>query len=275
MTSDRGRSLREKLTARQSLNESNPRQVVMVIREIRSKSILSASKIYPFVINPYVGCQHGCSYCYARYMKKFTGHKEPWGTFVDVKINAAELLEKEIHRKKKAEVWISGVCDPYQPLEKKYRLTRQCLEILIREDWPVVIQTRSPLVLRDVDLLKRATSLEAGFSMPTADEGIRQLFEPAAPPLAERLEALAALHDAGIRTYAMIAPLLPGAEQLTEQLKGIVDYILVDRMNYHYADHIYRDNDLLEKKTEDYFTRASRQIRLECSRLGIECTIVC
>ena len=95
----------------------------MVIREIRSKSILSASKIYPFVINPYVGCQHGCSYCYARYMKKFTGHKEPWGTFVDVKINAAELLEKEIRRKKKAEVWISGVCDPYQTP----RLCLRCL----------------------------------------------------------------------------------------------------------------------------------------------------
>ena len=72
-------------------------------------------------------------------MKKFTGHKEDWGTFVDVKINAAELLEKEIRRKKKAQVRISGVCDPYQPLEEQYRLTRQCLEILIREDWPVVM----------------------------------------------------------------------------------------------------------------------------------------
>lgn len=247
----------------------------MVIREIRSKSILSASKIYPFVINPFVGCQHACSYCYARYMKKFTGHKEPWGTFVDVKVNAAELLEKEICKKKPATVWISGVCDPYQPLEEKYRLTRQCLEILIRENWPVVIQTRSPLVLRDIELLKRATSLEVGFSIPTADDAIRELFEPAAPPLSERLKALTELHDSGIRTYAMIAPLLPGADKLTERLEGAVDYILVDRMNYHYADHIYKRNDLADKMTESYFQRTSQQIRLECRRFGIECTIVC
>ena len=73
----------------------------MIIREIRSKSILSPSKIFPYVINPYVGCQHGCRYCYARYMKKFTGHTEPWGTFVDVKINAVELLQNEILKKKK------------------------------------------------------------------------------------------------------------------------------------------------------------------------------
>jgi DNA repair photolyase len=81
----------------------------MNINEIQSKSILSASKVYDYVVNPYVGCQHGCSYCYARYMKRFTGHKEPWGEFVDVKINAAELLQKEINKKKKAKVWISGV----------------------------------------------------------------------------------------------------------------------------------------------------------------------
>ena len=95
----------------------------MVIREIISKSILSRSKIYNYVLNPYVGCQFGCSYCYARYMKRFTGHREKWGDFVDIKINAIELLRKEVVKKKVDEVWISGVCDPYQPLEAKYKLT--------------------------------------------------------------------------------------------------------------------------------------------------------
>ncbi len=246
----------------------------MIIREIQSKSILSASKIYPYVINPYVGCQHACTYCYARYMKKFTGHREPWGTFVDVKINAAELLRKEIRKKSKATVWISGVCDPYQPMERKYKLTRQCLQILAREDWPVVIQTRSPLVLRDIDILKQVNTVEVGLSITTADEVIRKLFEPGAPPITERLKALTELHGAGVRTYAMIAPILPGAELLVDLLAGTVDYILVDRMNYHYADFIYRKHGLEEKMTDEYFTRLSMQIKSDCCRLGIECTTV-
>ena len=95
----------------------------MIVNEIHSKTILSVSKIYDYVINPYTGCQHACTYCYARFMKRFTGHTEPWGEFVDVKVNAAELLEKEIKRKKRGRVWISGVCDPYQPLEEKLGLT--------------------------------------------------------------------------------------------------------------------------------------------------------
>ena len=109
----------------------------MIIKETPAKSILSASKIYDYVINPYVGCEHACSYCYARFIKKFTGHTEPWGQFVDVKINAPELLKKEILKKKRARVWISGLCDPYQPLEAKYELTGNCLKILAFYDWPV------------------------------------------------------------------------------------------------------------------------------------------
>ncbi|WP_350449689.1 SPL family radical SAM protein [Aminobacterium mobile] len=246
----------------------------MIIREIHAKSILSASKIYPYVINPYVGCQHACTYCYARYMKKFTGHKEPWGTFVDVKVNAAELLQKEIRKKKKATVWISGVCDPYQPLEKRYELTRQCLQILFREDWPVVIQTRSPLVLRDMDILKEAKNVEVGLTITTANDDIRKLFEPAAPSIPERINALIELHQQGIRTYAMIAPILPGAEKLINLLTEAVDYILVDRMNYHYADFVYKKYSLEEYMTEEFFARVSQQIKSDCFRLGIECSVV-
>jgi DNA repair photolyase len=249
-------------------------QAAMIIREIRSRTILTHSKIYPYAINPYVGCQHACSYCYARFMRRFTGHKEPWGTFVDVKINAAGLLQKEIYRKKKATVWISGVCDPYQPLERHYQLTRQCLRLLAMNDWPVVIQTRSPLVLRDMDILKRAINMEVGFSIGTADDDIRKRFEPAAPSIPERLDALAELHTLGVRTYAMIAPILPGAETLTGLLAGSVDYILVDRMNYHYADFVYRTFGFEENMTGAYFTRVTRQINSDCRRLGIQCTIV-
>src|SRR5512137_98268 len=191
----------------------------MIVREINVKSILSRSQIYEYAVNPYVGCQHSCTYCYARFMKRFTGHKEPWGQFVDVKVNAPNLLRQQVLKKKKGTVWVSGVCDPYQPLEGKYKLTRQCLEILAEHDWSAVVQTRSPLVLRDLDVIRKAKDFEVGFSVTTADDGIR--------------------------TYAMIAPMLPGAEDLPDLLQGKVDRILLDRMNYSHADWVYRKHNLM------------------------------
>ena len=236
--------------------------MALVIKEVRAKSILSRSGIYPWVINPYTGCQHGCSYCYARFMKRVTGHREPWGEFVDVKVNAPELLRKEIAKKKRAKVWMSGVCDPYQPLEEKYRLTRQCLEILAENGWPVVIQTRSPLVLRDMDIIRNARDFEVGLTVTTADDEIRKLFEPDTPPIEDMIAALDTLHRAGIRTYAMIAPVLPGAEGLAALLSGKVDYVIIDRMNYHYADRIYRMYGLEESLSDDYFYRIRQELAL-------------
>jgi DNA repair photolyase len=142
----------------------------MIVKETEAKTILSKSQIYDYALNAYVGCQHNCLYCYAKFMKRFTGHREPWGAFVDVKINAAELLAREVKKKRKGRVWISGVCDAYQPLEKKYMLTRSCLEIFVEQGWPVTIQTKSPLVLRDIAILKRSTDAEVGFTITTADE---------------------------------------------------------------------------------------------------------
>ena len=242
----------------------------MIINEIQAKSILSKSKVYPYVINPYTGCQHGCSYCYARFMKRFTGHREPWGQFVDVKVNAPDLLRLEITKKKPGRVWVSGVCDPYQPIEAKYKLTRECLEILAYNDWPVVVQTRSPLVLRDMDVLKEGRNFEVGLSITTADDNIRKLFEPGAPSIKDRVDALDELHRAGIRTYVMIAPMLPGSEGLAEILVGKVDYVIVDRMNYHYADWVYRKHGLDEKKTDDFFYRTRREISSTFGKLGID-----
>ena len=243
----------------------------MIIKEIRPKTVLSASKVYPYVINPYVGCQHNCSYCYARFMKRFTGHTEPWGQFVDVKVTAPELLRSDIARKKPARVWISGVCDPYQPLEAHYKLTRQCLEILIQNRWPLTIQTRSPLVLRDTDILRSGKDVEVGLSITTADETIRKMFEPAAPPITERVVALEELHRAGIKTYAMIAPLLPGAEDLPSMLAGVVDTVILDRMNYHYADWVYRKYNLTGKLSDEYFDLTIMELTSGFTHLGISC----
>jgi len=243
----------------------------MIVKEVQPKTILSISKVYPYVINPYTGCQHNCSYCYARFMKRFTGHREPWGQFVDVKVNAPDLLKLEVTKKKTGRVWISGVCDPYQPLEAKYKLTRQCLEILAQNNWPVVVQTRSPLVLRDIDILKTGKDFEVGFSITTADDSIRSLFEPDAPPIEERIRALDEIHRAGIRTYVMIAPILPGAENLAEILTGKVDHIIFDRMNYHYADWVYRKYGLEDKLTDDYFYQTEQTLSSTFTKLGIGC----
>lgn len=253
---------------------SGRRWTDVIIKEIQAKSVLSVSKVYDYVINPYVGCQHGCSYCYARFMKRFTGHKEPWGEFVDVKVNAPDLLQTEIAMKRPGRTWVSGVCDPYQPLEARYRLTRRCLEILAEHAWPVTVQTRSPLVLRDTDVLKRGRDFEVGFSVTTTDDEVRKLFEPRAPAIGERVRALGELHGAGIRTYAMVAPMLPGAEGLPDVLAGSIDYLLVDRMNYNYGDWVYRKYGLEDKMTDDFFYLTRREISSNCERLGLDCRVV-
>ena len=243
----------------------------MKIKEINSKAILSSSKVYDYAVNPYVGCQHGCSYCYARFMKRFTGHKEPWGHFVDVKINALDLLNKEIEKKQKGTVWVSGVCDPYQPLEAKYKLSRKCLDTLVQKDWPVAIQTRSPLVLRDMDIFKKSNKIEVGLSITTSNDEIRKVFEPNAPSIMERLRSIKTLHQHGVKTYVMIAPILPEAENLIRILAGKVDYINIDRMNYHHADRIYNKHGWREKNTGEYFNLIKNRIANDCAELGIDC----
>jgi DNA repair photolyase len=246
----------------------------MIVNEIQARTILSKSRVYDYTVNAYVGCGHACVYCYAKFMRRFTGHREPWGAFVDVKINAAELLAREVRKKKKGRVWISGVCDAYQPLERKYRLTRQCLAILAEHGWPVTIQTKSPLVLRDLDILKRAVDVEVGFTVTTADEKVRKLFEPGAPPIAGRIEALGALHDAGIATFVMVAPLLPHAEGLADLLHGKVDHALIGRYNYHYADRVYKERGMKQAMGEEFFEEQGEALRAAFEREGIDCRVI-
>jgi DNA repair photolyase len=246
----------------------------MIVREIFSKAVLSKSQIYDYAINPYVGCSHSCRYCYAAFMRRFTGHKEKWGEFVDVKINAPELLAREIKRKRMGRVWVSGVCDPYQAAEKRYKLTRKCLEILAENQWPVTIQTKSSLVLRDIDILDKFKDIEVGFSIGTADEKIRKLFEPGASPIKERIHALDVIHLRGIQTFAMIAPLLPGADGLIEELPGKVDHILIDRLNYFYANRIYMENKMEWAKEEPFFIQNAEELKEGFERKGISVRVL-
>jgi DNA repair photolyase len=246
----------------------------MKIREIKAKSILSKSQVYDYALNAYVGCQHNCVYCYARFMKRFTGHTERWGEFVDIKINAPELLASEVKRKKIGRIWISGVCDPYQPLEKRYMITKKCLEILADNGWPFTVQTKSPLVLRDIETLKRANDIEVGFTITTADEKIRRIFEPDTPPIRQRIEALAKLHSERIRTFAMIAPILPGAEGLVSALKGKVEYVLLDRLNYHYSDWAYKRYGIQWAMEDGFFSQKGEELRMAFEKEGIPCQIL-
>jgi DNA repair photolyase len=232
----------------------------MIAKEVYVKTILSKSKVSDYTINPYIGCEHGCTYCYARFMKRFTGHREKWGRFVDVKVNAARLLQHELKKKRSGRVWISGVCDPYQPIEKKYALTRRCLEILSEHGWPITVQTKSPLVKRDLGLLEKFNDVEVGLTITTADDAIRKIFEPKCLPIKDRIEALETLHSAGVKTYAMIAPLLPKAETLVTQLSEKVDYVLIDRMNYHYADWVYSKYGLEHAMTDNFFIRKKMEL---------------
>jgi DNA repair photolyase len=246
----------------------------MKITEINAKSILSKSKIYDYALNPYVGCQHGCVYCYAKFMKRFTGHKERWGEFVDVKINAPELLADEVRKKRVGRVWISGVCDPYQPVERRYMLTKRCLEILVEKGWPFTVQTKSSLVLRDIELLKRANDAEVGFSITTADESIRRIFEPGTQPLKKRIEALAKLRSESIKTFVMVAPVLPGAEGLVSALKGKVEYVVLDRLNYHYADWAYKKYGMQWAMEDSFFFQKGEELRIAFEKEGIPCQMV-
>jgi len=244
------------------------------IELIQAKHILTPSKVYDYTINPYTGCTHGCYYCYARFIKRFSGINEEWGRFVRVKINTPMLLAQEIRGKTKGKVWISGVCDPYQPVEEQYRLTQQCLHILIDNNWPVIIQTKSPLILRDLHLLKSSSTLDVYVTITTGDDSIRRFFEPHAPHVEERINALKRLHQEGIRTHLMIAPLLIGAEILVEKTSSYVYSVLIDRMNYHYADRVYRKNRIEWAEEESFFRHKGDRIKKLFDKEGVPCDVL-
>jgi DNA repair photolyase len=206
-----------------------------LLEEIKVRTALSKTGIpgRKYCLNPYVGCEHACTYCYATYMKRFTGHTEPWGRFVDIKINTPEVLRRQLKRAEKGTIILSSVTDPYQPLEKKYMITRKCLEILEFFQFPVDILTKSPLVLRDIDIILKLNNVNVGLTITSDDEKARTVFEPQAPPIQTRIEALKKLHKAGIKTYVFIGPLLPmKPESLVKKITPYVNSIIIDRMNY-------------------------------------------
>jgi len=210
----------------------------MTYREISCKSALSQSGLpgLDYTLNPYTGCGHACIYCYAPSTLRYSGPEE-WGTFVNAKMDIPRVLEKEVRTKKKGVVGISTVTDPYQPVEEKLRLTRSCLEVLRAKDFPVCIQTKSALVVRDIDILRDFKEKEVGFTITTLDDEQRAIIEPGASKPSDRLDAMRKISGEGIRTWAFIGPMVPGVvdkERLAEILSAIKDagasHVMLDRL---------------------------------------------
>jgi DNA repair photolyase len=250
----------------------------MQITEKNARSILTRTNIsgIDYCLNPYVGCAHACRYCYATFMSRFSGHTEPWGSFVDVKVNAVGLLRKALRRRHEGEVILSSVTDPYQPVEKTYRLTRECLELLAASRLSVSILTKSHLVERDLDILERMGNVEVGLTISTDSEKTRRIFEPGASSIAERLGALGSLHSRGIPTYVFVGPMLPmDPERLAERISPYAGKVLVDRMNYAWkVKGFYRRYGLDFALDDAYFEETESKLAERLGRLGVETRIV-
>ena len=181
----------------------------MIINAVKVKSIVTKTGVPAgdYVINPYIGCSHKCMYCYADYMRRFTGHREQWGDFLDVKIYDKQLSLRPLNGKK---VVFCSVTDAYNPFEKKYRVTRKLLEQFAGGGVKVEILTKSDLMLRDLDILKQIPDITVGVSLNTLDDAIRKKLEPGAPSIERRLAAIKTLTDEGINTYIFLSPIFPG-----------------------------------------------------------------
>lgn len=168
-------------------------------------------------------------------MRRFTGHTEPWGQFLDVKINAPDILEKELSKNPQRGItFLGSVTDAYQPLEKKYRLTRAILECLLKYDFPISILTKSALVTRDLDLFRQFRDCQVGLTITATDKNIARHWEAGASSTRQRLEALEKLHQAGITTYVFLGPILPkltDLEAIFEATHDKVDFFMFESLN--------------------------------------------
>lgn len=213
----------------------------MKIQTIETKNLIVKSKLpaSDYVVNPYVGCSHQCRYCYASFMKRFTGHSEAWGTFVDIKQCPNTKLPRNLSQKT---LLFSSVTDPYQPLEKKYGATRKILTQLIGSPAKTEILTKSYLVTQDIDLFKKLSNVRIGISMNSLDDPFRKDMEPGASPVAQRIKALKELHEAGLSAYAFLSPIFPGItdiEQLVDAVAPYVEEICFENLNLRGAQIKY------------------------------------
>jgi DNA repair photolyase len=261
----------------------------MKIRMKEAKNLIVRSNIpeTDYVINPYTGCQHGCIYCYAEFMKRFTNHKsEKWGKFLDIK--QFDFSKIKPHKYDDKSILLSSVTDPYLPLELKYKNTRKSLKALLGTEADITILTKSKLAERDIDLFQQFKNFKVGISISTLDEKFSDIIEPVASKPQERLELIKTLHKEGIKTYIFISPFFP---EITEYRKIIntsreyTDYYMFENLNFrpHNIKRIYKvikQNypELVKvykqfKKVPANWNFIEEEIRAFCTQEDLQCKI--
>ncbi len=247
----------------------------IVAKDLVTKSNLPASD---YVINPYVGCPHACKYCYARFMKRFTKHTQEWGRFVDIKRCGKPINIKKLHHKS---VFIASVTDCYNPFEAKYQCTRSILEQLKQADCQITISTKSDLIVRDIDLLKKLRHLTVAISMNTLDDGFQKDMDNASS-IPQRVEALRALRKEGIYTVLFLSPIFPYLTDFQEIVAATKDFVceywfenlnlrgeykqeILTYISRQYPQYLAEYKEIYEKKRMDYWERLSAKIEHYCS----------
>lgn len=249
------------------------------VKDYLTKSNLPASD---YVINPYVGCPHACRYCYASFMKRFTGHEEAWGRFIDIKECDKPISLKKLKGKT---VFLSSVTDCYNPFEEKYGITRKILEQLVEADCEITISTKSDLILRDLDLLKRIPRLKAAFSLNTLDESFRADMDNACS-IQRRLTAMEKLHQAGIHTVLFMSPIFPYLTQwqkIIDATHTFVDEYWFENLNLrgsykkeilayirdHYPELLPQYEQIYLHKDMSYWSTLAEELDSYCQKLGV------
>lgn len=231
--------------------------------------------MFGWSLNPYMGCAHRCTFCYVRGFERRADRPsdDRYGRSVRIKTNIAQVLAEELRRPawKSEHIAIGTATDPYQPAEGRYRLTRACLEVLVRRHNPASIITRSPMVIRDLDLLKQAArrgGMNVSISIPTLDRRVWKLTEPGTAPPHQRLKAIRALNEAGVRAGVAMAPILPGLSDSPAQLAEVVRAArdagapllwckvlhLTPGTREHFMENLARDWPELVPRYEDLYT---------------------
>ena len=250
------------------------------VKDYLTKSNLPASH---YVINPYVGCPHGCKYCYASFMKRFTGHKEEWGTFIDIKKCDKKINTKKLENKT---VFLSSVTDCYNKFEEKYQITRNILEQLINVNCNLNISTKSKLILRDLDLLKQMNNLIVSISINTLDENFKNDMDNASL-IKERLETLKELHYNGIYTVLFMSPIFPyitNFKEIIEASKQYVNEYWFENLNLRgdyktkilfyiqekYPELIDKYNNIYIRGNKQYWYDLSKEIQAYCENNNVK-----
>ena len=210
----------------------------MTVESIRCKTALSPSKLpgLRYSLNPYRGCAHGCVYCYSPSVLGDRQLAMNWGKVVQPKQNIVEALAREVKRKTRGTVGVSTVCDPYQPLEAELELTRNCIELLSQRGFPVSIQTKSSLVLRDIDLVV-PEKFDVGVTITTTDRELASELEPGAAPPDARAQVLEEFASRGVETWLFLGPIIPeindeeNLRQVIEVARRTHSKLIYDKLN--------------------------------------------